>query len=354
MTMSASVMTYHTSDMYLTLSSWRPAKHVERTHHQLRSRGQVVKPQHKEIVKGLLTYVPIIRSRYLSPPTGGSNSARYCYSVFMRHLVRAREVHEWPVPVPSTVAELGPGDSIGVGIAALLAGANSYTGLDVVRFASLSKNLDIFEELTTLFRERAPIPGPDEFPEIRPLLTSYDFPLLILPEAWLDAALEEARVRMIRDEVKTPGSMIRYVAPWDDEDVIDDGSIDFLISQAVLEHVNDLESTYAGLDRWLAPDGLMSHSIDFRSHGLHEAWNGHLSFAPLVWRVLVGRRRALLNRAQWSQHHAYLQARFRIAQLTLFEREDGLPAGRLWRGFRGSTEDLRTATVFVQATKRNT
>jgi len=55
----------------------------------------------------------------------------------------------WPV---KTVAELGPGDSIGIGLAAVLSGATHYIGLDTYPYAGNTCNLDTFEELMQLFR----------------------------------------------------------------------------------------------------------------------------------------------------------------------------------------------------------
>ena len=44
---------------------------------------------------------------------------------------------------------------------------------------------------------------------------------------------------------------------------------DLIISRAVLEHVNDLNETFADMCRALLPDGVAVHQIDLRSHGLH-------------------------------------------------------------------------------------
>ena len=60
--------------------------------------------------------------------TGGTNHARYCYAVWLRHLVALAEVG---LPTdPDVVVELGPGDTVGVGIMALLSGAREYVALD--------------------------------------------------------------------------------------------------------------------------------------------------------------------------------------------------------------------------------
>ncbi len=104
----------------------------------------------KAILAGLATYVP--GYDYLHA-TGGTDSARYCYSVWLRHLKLLHEAGALR-GVPHTVAELGPGDSIGIGLAALLSGAERYYALDVVPYPDLKSNLAIFDELVRLFRER--------------------------------------------------------------------------------------------------------------------------------------------------------------------------------------------------------
>jgi hypothetical protein len=57
--------------------------------------------------------------------------------------------------MPQTLAEPGPGDSLGVGLAALLSGISNYYALDIVRFSSPERNSKVFEELVSLFKARA-------------------------------------------------------------------------------------------------------------------------------------------------------------------------------------------------------
>ena len=101
--------------------------------------------------------------------------------------------------------------------------------------------------------------------------------------------------------------MIRYQAPWTDPSSIPAGSVDLIFSQAVLEHVDDLDSVYAAMRRWLTPGGLMSHQIDFKCHRKADTWNGHWTYSDFAWKIVVGRRTYLLNRAPHSSHVALLE-----------------------------------------------
>jgi hypothetical protein len=142
--------------------------------------------------------------------------------------------------------------------------------------------------------------------------------------------------------------------PWHDPKVIQASTIDLLISQAVLEHVVDLDTAYDAMRRWLVPGGLMTHQIDFRSHGITREWNGHLEYPKGIWKLVKGRRSFLLNRQPWSVHLDQLKRHgFRVLRIVRNERRDGLPASRLAREFRGqSEEDAATAGAFVVAVKR--
>ena len=47
-----------------------------------------------------------------------------------------------------------------------------------------------------------------------------------------------------------------------------EASFDLIVSRAVLEHVGDLETAFAAMDRLLAPGGQMIHKVDLEDHGL--------------------------------------------------------------------------------------
>lgn len=313
--------------------------------------------QIRPILRGLKTFVTPGPDRR---GTGGTVSARYCYSVWLRHLIRATEAGcaSWP----KVVAELGPGDSLGIGLAALLSGADHYQGLDVVRHAANSTNASVFAELVQLFKQRADLPEADEFPEVRPVMESYAFPKHILSEERLAMCLRPDRLRSIELALERVGDVrapepgvpsMAYLVPWHDPRVIQEASIEMLFSQAVLEHVEDLPNTYDAMHRWLVPGGFVTHQIDFKSHGMTREWNGHWEYPDFLWKLVRGRRSFLLNRQPWSSHLEQLNAHgFRILNVIRNERRDGLSREQLAPAFRQlSEDDATTAGAFVVATK---
>lgn len=316
----------------------------------------------KTLVAGLITYIPgyshiPVLSRASYTNTEGTDSACYCYSVWLRHLVMADK--NGLSVLPETVAELGPGDSLGIGLAALLSGVKQYYALDVVRYADISRNLAIFDGLVKLFERRAGIPDESQFPEVRPRLQSYRFPAHILTEQRLHESLDQRRVQVIRDSLTLAGHdsegerRISYFVPWDSGAVLKENSVDMIYSQAVLEHVTDLEHTYRALSQWLKPGGFMSHVIDFRCHGSAARWNGHWTYSDLTWKLMQGTRPYLLNRRPHSDH-VNLLAQYGFQAVCDDKTTDtsGIKqtelAPRFWNI---SEEDLMTNVAFMQAVK---
>jgi hypothetical protein len=78
-----------------------------------------------------------------------------------------------------------------------------------------------------------------------------------------------------------------------------DNQIDFVLSRAVLEHVDDLEGTFADMEQALRPAAIAVHQVDLKSHGLHRdspldflnwpAWMWNCMYShkgsPNRWRV---------------------------------------------------------------------
>ncbi|HET6435311.1 MAG TPA: hypothetical protein VFG18_06350 [Xanthomonadaceae bacterium] len=300
----------------------------------------------RQLAYGLLSYVPGIPEA-IYRGTGGSSSAEYCYCIWLRHLVLAGQ-GGMPA-LPKVVAELGPGDSIGVGLAALLSGAERYLAVDAMAHADPASNLQVFDGLVALFRARAPIPDQIRFPEHIIELDSYVFPSALLPEAQLRAALAPDRVAWLREVVagvqSAPG-VVDY-RPTGEGPNAEREFADLVLSNAVLEHVADLRGTYRITAEWLRPGGHASHQIDFRSHGLFHAWDGHWACPDWLWRLFVGKRDYLLNREPLSTHRK-LATDCGFEERLLLRHARSPEAVRVAPRFRGmETADRTTDTAYM-------
>jgi trans-aconitate methyltransferase len=144
--------------------------------------------------------------------------------------------------------------------------------------------------------------------------------------------------------------MIRYVAPWWNPEVVEDGGVNMIFSQAVLEHVDDLKTAYFAMRAWLAPGGWLSHQVDFRSHSTARDWNGHWTYGDMTWRMLRGRRTFLINREPHSTHIRLLrEAGFAVV---CDETVSGAAVDRRTlapRFEQMSDVDLTTSGAFIQA-----
>lgn len=306
----------------------------------------------KQLLYGSLTFIPGA-NKLRKKPTGGTISARYCYSVWLRHLTMAS--NNKLNTNPRVVAELGPGDSLGIGIASLLTGADFYYAFDVVRYANIKHNLLIFDELVELFKEKVDIPGEEEFPKVFPKLDNYKFPAKLLNEYRMTKALDKERLKKIRESIASPDSntLIKYFVPWNGESSINKGSVDLLLSQAVLEHVDDLDGVYKAMGEWLKPDGFMSHQIDFKCHGFASEWNGHYQYSNFIWKLIKGKRPYLINREPLQTHIDILNnTNFKICFLNRVKTESCISKEELSNKYSDiSKEDLLTSGCFLQARK---
>ncbi len=312
----------------------------------------------RAILKGLATYLP---SRPRASEPAGTISARYCYAVWLRHLVMA---HRSGLPTnPDVVVELGPGDSLGLGLAALLTGASRYHACDIVQHTDVSRNLRVLDELVRMLRSRVPVPDESEFPEVLPFLgkgAAYRFPHEVLPDERLETTLAEPRVEAIRGALERLGEpvggiLMSYVAHQYDSSALEARSVDMVVSQAVMEHVDDPLGTYTTTATWLKPDGFASHVIDFRSHGTADTWDGHWAYSDAMWKVVRGRRKFVIsNRVTLSAHLDMLRRTgFEVLACAPTPYTPGVPRGSLAPRFAGlPDQDLRTGTAFIQVVPR--
>ncbi len=317
----------------------------------------------QSFISGMISYAPggnewLFNRRKAKRNVAGTLNARYCYSVWLRHLILANR-HGVLKGVPETVAELGPGNSLGAGLAALLSGVDTYYAFDVVDHTASDNNLNIFEQLLDLFQRRENIPDRNEFPQIMTEVDSNRFPDDILTDKVLEASLSKDRVEAIREDLlniedkkRTPNH-ITYVVPWNDSRVIKTSSVDMLFSMSVLEHVDNLELTYRAMYQWLKKGGFMSHEVDFKCHGHAKQWNGHWACSDIAWRLIRGNRPFLLNRAPHSAHIRFLEENdFEIIADIQKQAPSEIGRNELAPRFRSlSDDDLITYNAFILSSK---
>lgn len=307
------------------------------------------------MAKGILTWIPgLQKGLYNRHAAAGTHSASYCYGVWIKHLALLRA--SGMPGIPRRVLELGPGVSLGTGIAALLSGAEQYHAIDAIAHVQPGMNLEVFRALAGRFHAREP--APRGFPPITEQLDGRGFPGGILDDAQLRLALAPERLSRIEQSLRRldagqADGMIRYHT-WDELYPLPGASVDLLFSHVVLNQVLDLERMYRVCGRVVAPGGWMSHQIDFTSHHSAREWNGHLAYGDLAWKVICGQRPYFVNRERLGRHLALLEENgFVIERVIRGHAAGGLKRAELAPRFRGiSEEDLVTQTGFVVARRR--
>jgi SAM-dependent methyltransferase len=308
------------------------------------------------LVKGMLTWIPGVQRAFFDPSAGGgTGSATYCYGVWMKHLVLLWE--QGMRDIPGTVVELGPGSSIGTGVATLLSGAHRYIAIDAVPHMRPETNVAALQELVQLFRLRASRPTAG-YPPIDHLLDERLFPSHILDESRLARALAPKRLERIDHAVRAaalghPDPMIEYHT-WSTPRPVAPCEADLVFSHVVMNHVDDLERVYGLCGQWVRPGGWMSHQIDFTSLGTADEWNGHRAYSDLAWKVIAGRRPYFVNREPLATHLAAIEkSGFQVIDVIRGRKEGGIAREELaprWQGI--SDEDHATQTGFIVARKR--
>lgn len=304
------------------------------------------------LIKGLMSFT---FEQFRNPHSdSGPGTAKVVYSRFLRFL----KLYNCAIPgagLPRVVAELGPGSSLGFGIAALIAGGHRYYALDLIKQFSTKKNLEVFDELVVLFKIRASIPNDGWCARIFPFVDDLAFPEDILGDEALSVALDADRLNRIRRDIElTTGNCVQYFVPWQEHlaDVME--KPDLIVSNSVLEHVDDLDSTYSAFASLSKYGTIMCHSIDYSSHTMTTIWNEHWGLSETLWTLVRGKRRYLINRIPNKGHLSYL-AKYKfvlIAQQKL-RRVDGLLREEFSEQFSNiEIEDAATQLAFLVSVRR--
>ncbi len=269
-------------------------------------------------------------------------TAEYYYTVWLRHVCTAAHFQSWNTP--QTVLEIGPGNALGTGMAALLSGVQRYIAYDATPLLKPSFDEQLWQDLIALFRQQK------AFAETDRIVPSTLFPSELFPSEQLAHALSDEYLARIRRSVEQHNDLIRYL---NDFNSLPAASVDYVFSHSVLEHVAQLQPMYQAMWRALRPGGVMTHSIDFSAHGTSHEWNGHWTIPEVVWKLMQGRRSYFLNREPASTHRALLeQLGFEITGFHLTPLASSLKRKDLAPRFRQLSEsDLNSVSAFVVAQK---
>lgn len=311
----------------------------------------------KPIITGLLSLVPGAYEAFTKGPNPSTPAA--CYGVLFKHLCLMQR--QGAPFVPQHIAEIGPGNSLGNGVLALLLGSESFVGLDVVPFALKRDEADVWvDSLVALLRQRAPLPNADGFPSLRPFLDASGFPCGV-GEATLACSLDPARIAAVRACLRAVGPnragradglSLDYRVPWEQLSAGQLGPFDAVFSHTVMQHVPDPAAVYGKVKDMLRQGGVMSHQINHDSHGMSHHWNGHWAYPDWLWRIALGHKPFLINRLPYGAHLAMVE-RTGMQVLTAMtnHRSDGLPADSLAPRFRSLGVDASIAGSVLVAVR---
>lgn len=247
----------------------------------------------------------------------------YAQGVFVAHLTQAGLL-EREKNTDKVVMELGPGESL---FSALLAKAYGFKHsilLDVGDFSL--PGLDTYEEFTEwLSRQGLHCPPISGSTTIKEMLSS-------LNTQYLTHGLYSLRS-------------------------LPDNSVDFIFSQATLEHVrkNEFVNTVRECWRVLKPGGICTHEVDFKDH-LEDSLN-NLRFSDQLWE------------ADWMAFSGFYTNRIRFGEmLKIFEKQGfeitvlnknewltvPIPKKYMQPRFRAIPDaDLKVSSATIRLYKRN-
>lgn len=250
------------------------------------------------------------------------------------------------------VLELGPGDSLGVSLQLVAAGASVVATDRFVPYRDPEHERRVYTALIECMPE-------PERRRVEPVVAN-DFESVVIDGIDL-RLLEETPIE------RAPA-------------ILGEAEFDLIVSRAVLEHVHDLPTAFDSMDQLLAPGGRMIHKVDLRDHNLFTGGGQHpLTFLTINDRVYgwMGEESAGLPNRQmlgWYQRKLAelgYEADYLITHLAGVEEEleplvpleGGLPRGarldlvreirpRLLPRFRGlDDEELAIAGFMIVARK---
>lgn len=245
---------------------------------------------------------------------GNMNNSEYSYRVFKHHFSKVEKY----LPDNYTLCELGSGDSISTALIAPCFGSSRTYLIDNGDFAM--RDISGYKKLDDFLTKKG--------------LNGLKFDTLF----GFSDLLENNNSCYLTNGI-------------DDLKKLETNSIDFVFSQATLEHISfyDFIETQEQIHRILKPSGIASHNIDLRDH-LDVSLN-NLRFSERIWESdLMAKSGFYTNRIRYSEMIAIFKKTGFKVDATIIETWDELPIPRskLSDDFKGlSDEDLCVAVFDV-------
>ena len=170
--------------------------------------------------------------------------------------------------------------------------------------------------------------------------------------------LTEDRIMHLRSAIKNmdnnSSDEIQFFVPWEKNTEIETGSLDYIFSQAVLQYVDNIDSTYEKMNSLLREGAMMSHCIDFSSHGMTKSWNGQWLYSDAEWKFLNGNKKVILNREPKSAHLlTNTNNGFQILTTKDLKKEIEFPRTEFHKKYSSLSEtDAGTAVSFIVSQKK--
>lgn len=247
---------------------------------------------------------------------GDMNQGEYALKVFRGHLASMVEGNTLK---GCTLLELGPGDGITSGLLAHALGASRIYLVDAGDYAV--RDIRVYQDILRSLQA--------ENLDVSDLLACASF-----------------------DDLQKISNTVYLTEGLESLKTIPTDSVDFIFSQAVLEHVRAAEfaETMSELHRILKPDGVSSHRVDLKDHlggGLN-----NLRFSERLWESpFFAEAGFYTNRIRFEQMKAIFERAGFIVKFTEIRKWDVLPIPRqkLWHEFRNlPDEDLLVSGFTVE------
>ncbi len=288
----------------------------------------------KSIVKNIALGNPLIASAYRRRAEAHDdpekNEASYPLTVFHRHITALEPLRG--NLLGADLLEIGPGSNLGVGLLALLAGANSAICLDIEPMAQAADAL---------------------YPALVKTAATYPDTYLVAP-ALLERARRDpdglARHLLGRISYRAPVDIVKNTLPA--------ASLDVICSHNCFEHFANPDRAIAQIARLLRPGGVTSHQIDLRDHRDFNRPLEFLAHSETIWRLTTShlpnavrhRWRASEYRAAFAKHELevlYLEVSHQTTVTEAMRR-------RFARHFQAmDLDDLGILSLLLVARKRS-